>query len=72
MNAKKHNMPWTPADLKKMRSLAKARMSARLAALELGRSTGSVKYKAMVEGVRFQFINQPRGVQKRLARRRRR
>lgn len=69
---KKHNAPWTPADLKKMRQLARAKLSARLAARELGRSTGAVKYKAMVEGVRFQFINQPKGVQKRLARRRRR
>lgn len=69
---KKHNDPWTPADLKKMRALAKKRMSARLAARELGRTTGSVKYKAMVEGIRFQAINQPRGVQKRLAGRRRR
>jgi hypothetical protein len=65
---KKHNAPWTPADLKKMRQLAKQRMSARLAARELGRTTGSVKYKAMTEGVRFRFINQPKGVQKRLAR----
>lgn len=69
---KKHNAPWTPADLKKLRQLARAKLSARLAARELGRSTGAVKYKAMVEGVRFQFINQPKGVQKRLARRRRR
>lgn len=68
----KHNAPWTPADLKKLRALARAKMSARLAARELGRTTGSVKYKAMVEGVRFQFIVQPKGVQKRLARRRRR
>jgi hypothetical protein len=65
---KKHNAPWTPADLKKLRSLAKAKLSARLAAQRLGRSTGSVKYKAMTEGVRFRFINQPKGVQKRLAR----
>jgi regulator of protease activity HflC (stomatin/prohibitin superfamily) len=69
---RKHNAPWTPADLKKMRALAKARLSARLAAKALGRSTGAVKFKAMVEGVRFQFINQPQGVQQRLARRNRR
>lgn len=68
----RHNDPWTPADLKKMRILARERMSARLAAKELGRSTGAVKYKAMVEGIRFQHIRQPRGVQKRLARRNRR
>ena len=35
-SARKHNAPWTPADLKKMRALAKQKMSARLAAKELG------------------------------------
>lgn len=70
--SKKHNAPWTPADLKKMRQLARAKLSARLAARELGRSTGAVKYKAMVEGVRFHFINQPRNVQKKLHSRQRR
>ena len=63
---KKLGLPWTPADVKKMRQLAKAKLSARLAAKELGRSTGAVKFKAMTEGVRFRAINQPRGVQKRL------
>lgn len=67
-----HNAPWTSADLKKMRALAKAKQSARLAAKELGRSPGAVKYKAMVEGIRFRFIDQPQGVQIRLARRKRR
>ena len=67
-SARKHNAPWTPADLKKMRVLAKAKLSARLAAKELGRSTGAVKYKAMVEGIRFRFIDQPAGVQLKLAR----
>jgi hypothetical protein len=63
----KNNLkPWTPADLKKMRALAKAKLSARLAAKELGRSRGAVAYKAMVEGIRFRAINQPRGVQKML------
>lgn len=71
-NLRKHNEPWTPADLKKMRALAKLKLSARLAAGRLGRSTGSVKYKAMVEGIRFSAINQPKGVQRRLARRNRR
>ena len=42
-SARKHNAPWTPADLKKMRQLAKEKLSARLAAKELGRSTGAVK-----------------------------
>ena len=68
----KHNAPWTSADLKKMRALARSKKSARLAAIELGRSPGAVKYKAMVEGVRFRFIDQPAGVQTRIARRKRR
>jgi hypothetical protein len=67
-SARKHNAPWTPSDLKKLRALAKQKLSARLAAKELGRSTGAVKYKAMVEGVRFRFIDQPAGVQIKLAR----
>ena len=29
-SARKHNAPWTPADLKKMRQLAKDKLSARL------------------------------------------
>lgn len=70
--ARKHNAPWTPADLKKLRALARSKLSARMAASQLGRTTGSVKYKAMTEGIRFNFINQPRGVQKRLARRHKR
>lgn len=68
--SRKHNAPWTPADLKKMRIAARARLSARLAAKELGRTPGAVKYKAMVEGIRFMAINQPRGVQRRPALRR--
>ncbi len=68
MPLKKHNLPWTPDDLRKLRALAKAKKSSRQAARELGRTTGSVKYKAMTEGVRFTFIVQPRGVQKRRAR----
>ncbi|MEO8064767.1 MAG: hypothetical protein ABI821_18700 [Pseudomonadota bacterium] len=47
-------------------------MSARLAAKELGRTPGAVKYKAMVEGIRFRFIDQPVGVQLKLARKKKR
>lgn len=67
-----HNEPWDVHDLRKLRALARQRLSARLAAKVLGRSTGSVKYKAMIEGISFRAINQKRGVQKRLAGRRRR
>jgi hypothetical protein len=71
MTAKKNNQPWTPADMKRMRKDASDGRSAREAAKNLGRTPGAVKYKAMVEGVRFHAINQPQGPQKRLARRRR-
>ncbi len=71
-STRKHNAPWTSADLKKLRALAKARKSARLAAIELGRTAGAVKYKAMVEGIRFRFIEQPAGVQTKIARKKRR
>jgi hypothetical protein len=70
MKPKKHNAPWQAAELKRLRRLARARMSARLAAAELGRTPGAVKFKAMVEGVRFHAIEQPRGVQRRPALRR--
>jgi hypothetical protein len=71
-SSRKHNAPWTSADLKKLRALAKGKKSARLAAVELGRSTGAVKYKAMVEGIRFRFIEQPVGVQAKIVRKRKR
>jgi hypothetical protein len=72
MKPKKHNAPWQASELKRLRALARARMSARLAARELGRTPGAVKFKAMVEGVRFHAIEQPQGVQRKLARVRRR
>jgi hypothetical protein len=55
---------WTPADERKLRSLAAARMSARLAAAELGRSRGSVAFKAMKLRVSFKAVRQPRGAQR--------
>jgi hypothetical protein len=67
----KYRRPWTAADLKKLRAKAKQRASARQAARALGRTVGATKFKAMTEGVRFHAIEQPRGVQRRLARRRR-
>jgi hypothetical protein len=57
--------PWTATDLLKLRGYAKEGLSARQAAEKLGRSTGAVKFKAMVERVRFRAINQPRGTQRR-------
>jgi hypothetical protein len=63
--------PWTPADVRLMRSLARKGMSARQAAGMLRRTVGAVKFSAMVRGVRFHAIEQPKGPQLRLARLRR-
>lgn len=68
----RHNRPWTPHDLRTMKQKARARASSRQTAKTLRRSQGAVKYKAMVEGIRFHNIEQPRGVQKRLHARKRR
>lgn len=59
---------YTPADLRTMRAMAKAGKSARECAEKLGRSRGAVAFKAMNEGIRFRSVNQPRDVQRRLAR----
>lgn len=55
--APRNGRDWSPADLKKMRTLARERISARIAARKLGRSPGAVRYKAMMEGVSFHSIN---------------
>lgn len=68
---RRHNLEWSEFDTKRLRALAAEGVSSREAAKRLGRSTGAVKYKAMTEGVRFHAINQPTGVQRRLARKRR-
>jgi hypothetical protein len=52
--------PWTAADVKKLRSLAKAKLSGTEAAKRLGRSRGAVAQKAMLLRIRFQSINQTR------------
>lgn len=69
---KRHNYPWTAREMDRMRRAAKRGDSARVTADALGRSTGAVKWKAMVEGVRFHAINQPRGAQVKATRTRRR
>lgn len=69
---RRHTDPWTPTEVRWLRGYARGRLSARQAAEKLGRTPGAVKFKAMVEGIHFSFIRQPRGVQIRLARRRRR
>ena len=48
---------WSEGDMKNLRSFAKSRISARVAASKLGLSPGAVRYKAMMEGVSFRSIN---------------
>ncbi|MGB8327784.1 MAG: hypothetical protein WCE48_09430 [Steroidobacteraceae bacterium] len=52
--------PWTASDIKKLKALAKAKLSATKAAKKLGRSRGAVAQKAMLLRIRFQSINQTR------------
>ncbi len=70
MPSKKKQAPreWTARDVQIMRALARKRYSARLAGKALRRSRGAVAFKAMTLGVRFRAVEQPRGVQKRRAR----
>lgn len=74
MNAidRKKGRDWTPAENRKLRQLARQGLSGREAGKVLQRTRGAVAYKAMVLRVSFHKINQPKGVQKRLARQRRR
>ncbi len=67
-----HNAPWTAEHIKWMRRCARQRKSSAECAREMGRSRGSVAYKAMRLGIRFRSIEQPHGVQQRIARRERR
>jgi len=64
---KRHNAPWTPAELLSMRRCAAKGDSSTDFADRTGRSVGAVKWKAMVNGVRFRSIAQPKGVQRKLA-----
>lgn len=57
MKSKKHMKPYSEADIRRMRELARKRVSARMAAQKLGRSPGAVRYKAMMEGISFRSIN---------------
>jgi hypothetical protein len=51
---------WTAGDVAKLRALAKAKLSARAAAEKLGRTRGSVAQKALLLGISFRAINQPK------------
>lgn len=57
--------PWTESDEARMRAIAKKGESARVAATKLGRTRGSVAFKAMKLGISFSSVRQPAGVQKR-------
>lgn len=67
----RHNREWTEHEVARLRKYAAQGMSSREAGGLLGRSMGAVKFKSMVLAVRFHAIKQPRGVQKRLAVKRR-
>lgn len=62
--------PWTPAEIKRLRAIAKSGKSAREASEILHRPHPGLRFKAMVEGIKFFSVRQPAGVQKRIARRR--
>ena len=49
----KHGNPWSTADMKQLRQLARERTLIRVAAEQLGRSLDSVKSKASEEGISF-------------------
>ena len=68
---RRHNAGWTEHEVARLRKYASDGLSTRQAGEKLGRSTGATKYKAMVEKIEFHYINQPSGVQRRLARKRR-
>jgi hypothetical protein len=57
MKSKKHMKPYSEAEIRRMRELARKRVSARVAAQKLGRSPGALRYKAMMEGISFRSIN---------------
>lgn len=54
--ARRHLRDWSRFDVKRLRALARERVSARLAAGRLGRSPGAVRYKAMTLGIKFSSI----------------
>lgn len=64
--------PWKPAELARLRAIAASGKSAREASKILRRPHPGLRYKAMVEKIRFFSIAQPKGVQKRIAARERR
>lgn len=64
--------PWSAGEINRLRKLAASGKSAREASLILRRLHPGLRFKAMREGIHFFSVKQPAGVQKRIARRRRR
>jgi hypothetical protein len=62
MMAKKKRIvrAWSKEDVKSLRALAKARLSAPQVAKKLRRTRGAVAQKAMLLGVRFRSVNRKR------------
>jgi hypothetical protein len=50
--------PWTPADVRALRQLAKANTPTRVIALELGRTEAAIYAKASQEGISLAPTNQ--------------
>lgn len=72
MKPKRLGKDYSAAEIRTIRRCARSKMSARVCAAKLGRTRGAVAFKAMVLGVSFRAINQPRGVQRKANRTKRR
>ncbi len=54
----KHRQPWTPADVKQVRDLAKSNTPTRVIALKTQRTEGAIRTKAADEGISLKPTNQ--------------
>lgn len=63
--------PWSKAEVARLRKFAAEGKSAREVSKKLRRPHAGLRYKAMIEKIRFSSTPQPAGVQKRLGRKRR-
>lgn len=55
---KNHGKPWTPADVKQLKQLAKENTPTRVAGLKLGRTPDAVQGKASDLGISLKPTNQ--------------
>ena len=53
-----HGKGWTASEIKKLKQLARQRITTRVAALKLRRTLAAVAQKASVEGISFKPTNQ--------------